>query len=849
MKESLQHAGYGGHERTMPAPRRVVLGSRSFTRRYRGRGARPGWVVLLALLASAAVLVTAAYLLQYLITVQTERDYRADTKLTTVRLARELEQSVRDATTVAERLAKAPSLADALARRPAVWLHDKEEDLRGQLPTVLRVGLFRAGTGDADILDMPDTGYACLDMARRAEASGTAAPAEIHLSGKAGWHVDVMRPIPRSSDGAPAGYLLLSVDGSLLQQNLVATSPARGYLELRQGRDGVSPVVIALRGDPSYRNGMPEDTIPVPGTAWDIAYWSAPLGSLFSSTQGTLDRAVFGGALAVLSLVLFLLFPMTRCPAQRHSTGVVSGVRGLGWYNPPDECLDGSSEPVMALTQPVHLQGKAGTGLPHHLTPVPNERESTVDHGSISTDPVPDKGVTPDASIFRGYDIRGIVSTVLTPEVVYEIGRAIGSEAYERGQQSVLVGRDGRLSSPELAKALSWGLQAAGRDVIDIGRVPTPVLYFATHYLGTSTGVMVTGSHNPPEYNGLKIVMQGETLAGDGIQALRRRLERQELSRGSGDLRAATITQDYLTRITSDVRLVRPLKVVVDCGNGAAGVLAPRLFRMLGCEVTELYCEIDGRFPNHHPDPSQVENLADLIRAVQAQKADVGLAFDGDADRVGVVASDGAIIWPDRVLMLLAIDVLTRNPGAEIIYDVKCSRGLEQVIRKHGGRPLMWRTGHSVIKAKMRETGALLAGEMSGHIFFGERWFGFDDGLYAAARLLEVLAADPRSSSAVFTALPDSVNTPELRVEMAEGEPYRFMERLLAEARFEGARVTDIDGLRADFAEGWGLVRASNTTPSLTLRFEAQDEHVLRSIQQRFREAMRRIDPGLRLPF
>ncbi len=849
MKELPRCAEYSVHERILSGPRRFGLGSRSWIGRSRWRGASLGWVGLPALLASAAVLATAVYLLQYLITVQAEQDYRADTKLTAVRLAGELDQSVRDVAAVAERLAKAPSLADALAKRPAVWLHNKEEDLRGQLPAVLRLGLFRAGADDADILDMPDTGYACLDMAHRAEARGTALPAEIHLSGKAGWHVDVVRPIPSSSDGTPAGYLLFSVDGSMLQQNLAATSPARGYLELRQGRDGISPVAIALRGDPSYRNGLPEDAIPVPGTAWDIVYWSAPLGSLFSSTQGITYWAVFGGTLAVLGLVLFLLFPITRGPAQRHFTGVAGGARGLGWYNPPDECLGGFSEPVMALTQSVRLQAKAGAGLPHHLTPVSNEREYTVDHGSISIDPVPDKGVTPDASIFRGYDIRGIVSTVLTPEVVYEIGRAIGSEAYDRGQQSILVGRDGRLSSLELAKALSWGLQAAGRDVIDLGRVPTPVLYFATHYLGTSTGVMVTGSHNPPEYNGLKVVMQGEALAGDGIQALRRRLVHQELTRGGGDLRTATITQDYLTRITGDVRLVRPLRVVVDCGNGAAGVLAPRLFRMLGCEVTELYCEIDGRFPNHHPDPSQVENLADLICVVQEQRADVGLAFDGDADRVGVVTSDGTIIWPDRVLMLLAIDVLTRNPGAEIIYDVKCSRGLEQVIRKHGGRPLMWRTGHSVIKAKMRETGALLAGEMSGHIFFGERWFGFDDGLYAAARLLEVLAADPRSSGAVFAALPDSVNTPELRVEMAEGEPYRFMERLLAEARFEGATVTDIDGLRADFDEGWGLVRASNTTPSLILRFEAKDKHALRSIQQRFREAMHRIDPGLRLPF
>lgn len=457
--------------------------------------------------------------------------------------------------------------------------------------------------------------------------------------------------------------------------------------------------------------------------------------------------------------------------------------------------------------------------------------------------------VTPDPSVFRSYDIRGVVDTVLTPDAVYEIGRAIGSEASARGQQSILVGRDGRLSSPDLAKALILGLRATGRDVIDIGRVPTPVVYFATHHLGANSGVMVTGSHNPPNYNGLKIVLQGEALSGDGIQALRRRIEQGALQRGKGGLRAFDIAQDYLARITRDVKLARPLKVVVDCGNGAAGELAPRLFRALGCDVTELYCEIDGHFPNHHPDPSQVENLADLVRAVREQRADVGLAFDGDGDRVGVVTSAGAIVWPDRLLMLFAGDVLKRNPGAGIIYDVKCSRGVEQVIRAHGGQPLMWKTGHSLIKAKMRETGALLAGEMSGHIFFGERWFGFDDGLYAAARLLEILAADGRDSSEVFAALPDSVNTPELRVEMAEGEPFAFMARFKELARFEGARVTDIDGLRADFAEGWGLVRASNTTPCLILRFEAVDADSLRGIQTRFRERMLRIEPGLRLPF
>ena len=453
------------------------------------------------------------------------------------------------------------------------------------------------------------------------------------------------------------------------------------------------------------------------------------------------------------------------------------------------------------------------------------------------------------ASIFKAYDIRGIVGETLTPEVVRHIGRAIGSAAAARGQQAVAVARDGRLSGPDFVAALSEGLQAAGRHVIDLGCVPTPLLYFATHVLDTRSGVMVTGSHNPPDYNGFKIVIDGETLSGEAIQDLRRRILAADYADGAGSRSSLDILPRYLARVTEDVRPARPLKVVVDCGNGVAGGAAPRLLRELGCEVRELFCEGDGRFPNHHPDPSQTENLQDLIRAVGEGGADLGLAFDGDGDRLGVVDATGRIIWPDRQMMLYAADILDRHPGAEIIYDVKCSRHLHAVIEAHGGRPCMWKTGHSLIKAKMKADGALLAGEMSGHIFFKERWYGFDDALYTAARLLEILARDPRPPVEVFAALPDAVSTPELRVDMAEGEHFRFMERFAAEARFPDARVSTIDGIRADFADGWGLIRPSNTTPSLIIRFEADDEAALARIQQQFREAIAAVDPGLELPF
>ncbi|MCG6899006.1 MAG: phosphomannomutase/phosphoglucomutase [Gammaproteobacteria bacterium] len=454
-----------------------------------------------------------------------------------------------------------------------------------------------------------------------------------------------------------------------------------------------------------------------------------------------------------------------------------------------------------------------------------------------------------DPAIFRAYDIRGVVDQSLTIAAVRLIGRAIGSEALQRGRDSVVVGRDGRLSGPSLSEALIAGIVSTGCNVKDIGCVPTPVLYFATYYLDTQTGVVVTGSHNPPDYNGLKIVIDGETLSGQSIQSLHERIKAAKFISGEGSVEVINVVPDYIERIRDDVKVTRPLKVVIDCGNGVAGGVMPQLLKGLGCEVTELFCEVDGTFPNHHPDPSKTENMKDLIAAVGANQADVGLAFDGDGDRLGVVTANGRIIWPDRVLMLYAIDILARNPDALIIYDVKCTRHLDTIIREHGGKPLMWKTGHSFIKSKIQESGALLAGEMSGHIFIKERWYGFDDALYAAARLLEILAADERSATEVFAALPDSVNTPEINVAMREGEPPIFINRLLESAHFEGATVSTIDGLRADFSDGWGLVRASNTTPVLVLRFEADNEEALARIMGDFRRVMLQVNKDLSLPF
>jgi phosphomannomutase/phosphoglucomutase len=453
--------------------------------------------------------------------------------------------------------------------------------------------------------------------------------------------------------------------------------------------------------------------------------------------------------------------------------------------------------------------------------------------------------------IFRKYDIRGIVDKSLTTDIVNKIGLAVGSEADEAGIKTIVVGRDGRNSSPDLAKSLISGLTAAGRDVIDIGIVPTPILYYATHFLETGSGVMVTGSHNGPEYNGLKIVLGGTTLSEERINDIYNRIKFGKFSAGSGNIITAEIIPEYVRRITEDIPVSfgNSFKLVIDCGNGAASVVAAQLFRAMGHDVIELFCELDGNFPNHHPDPGQPENLEDLINKVKEEKADLGFAFDGDGDRLGVVDSDGSIIWPDRQMMVFARDVLSRNQGAEIIFDVKCSSHLKQVIESSGGKALMWKTGHSLMKSKMKEVDAPLAGEMSGHIFFAERWYGFDDALYSGARLLEILTNSKVKPVEFFADLPGGVSTPELKIDMPESEHSGFMTELASKISFDEAEIVTIDGFRVEFSDGWGLIRPSNTTPCLVARFEADNSDALARVQGKFKELIQSINPDLAVPF
>jgi phosphomannomutase/phosphoglucomutase len=768
-------------------------------------------------------------------------------------------------------LAKDPDIARLLMAGDSAALQDKEQSLTYLFPAAINVRLLPPEMEDVDLEASPPLGYAALAQMREAERSQQPPPAEFHLYNTPQQHISIVRRVSDPAGRGTVGHLMLSLSGDILDGLLDGVQSLNGYLELQQAGGKGAPVPVATAGDANYRSGEPDAVQAISGSRWQAAFWSGESSVAF---LGMIGLWVIGGTALLATLMVFytqMLFRRLGSGVRQDQVSFVTLMKDARNNQLQRDYTAGLVEMQDTLDFMIRL---ASTGKARTSPVVEREQDeeyaSELETGTPAGEITPDYGtpradnliveepldiadeegnVVIDPSIFRAYDIRGVVGRTLTADAVRQIGRAIGSEAIQRGRNTVVVGRDGRLSGPELVDALVAGLNATGCDVKDIGVVPTPVLYFAAHYLDTQTGVIVTGSHNPPDYNGLKIVIDGETLSGDSIQQLRERIDEDNLISGQGSVENMNVVPDYIERIRSDVHVARSLKVVVDCGNGVAGAVAPQLLRELGCEVSELFCEVDGNFPNHHPDPSKADNLKDLIAAVQEQQADIGLAFDGDGDRIGVVTTQGNIVWPDRVLMLFIADILGRNPGGLIIYDVKCSRFLDRIIREHGGEPLMWKTGHSFIKEKIRESGALLAGEMSGHIFFRERWYGFDDGLYSAARLLEVLGKDARPATEVFASLPDSVNTPELNIPMQEGEPPKFMERLLASAHFEGAQVSTIDGLRVDFPDGWGLVRASNTTPVLVLRFEADEEAALSRIMGEFRRVMLQVDADLSLPF
>mgnify|MGYP000942984760 CR=1 FL=1 len=730
----------------------------------------------------------------------------------------------------------------------------------------LKLRYLNPGSYSQDDSEVPPLSYASLDMLNKAETTSQI-NTEVHLFGAINQHVVMIERVVNNAFEL-IGLLHLSLNVSLLNDLLNGIDLDNGYAELTQRAAGKT-LVLAKIGDESQRQGA-ATTVSVNDTRWIIAYWS---GSSPIMSEGGASSSIIPIILIVLALLLigagvyFVVIKkgssssedvgdlLTYEGAVRAiAEGAHAGVEQLIPHLPKADRITTNLKP---LSQGINTDDATMIVMPPS-EPEASASETTdqADTFDITAEPeqesAPSEPEQPQIApvIFRAYDIRGVVGETLTEAAVYEIARAIGTMAHERGQQGIVVARDGRDSSPELCEALIKGLTSTGRDVIDIGMVPTPVLYFATYHLETGSGVMVTGSHNAAEYNGLKIMLGGNTLSGDDIKDIQNRTISGEHAVGQGDVRHADISADYVRRITEDipVALGSSLKIVVDCGNGVAGTLAPQLLNAIGHDVIELYCDIDGKFPNHHPDPSQPENLKDLVDKVKAEGADVGFAFDGDGDRLGLVDGEGNIIWPDRQLMLLAKDVLSRNQGANIIFDVKCSRYLKSIIESNGGVPMMWKTGHSFIKNKMKEVDAPLAGELSGHIFFKERWYGFDDALYTAARFIEIFTNAKQTPTELFSELPEGVSTPELRMALTEDQHAGFMEELVEKMAVPGVEISDLDGLRIEYSDGWGLARPSNTSPNIILRFEGENEAALERIKSEFRAAIQEIIP-VDLPF
>jgi phosphomannomutase/phosphoglucomutase len=821
-----------------------------------GRTIRGYWLLgVIGLLV--AMLATWAYL-GYQNYVSTQSNNKRQMASIAQMLAGSISTNLQQQLTLIQALARQPGLADFVKGFDETRLANEQARLTRLVPGALRVRLLPAGFNEPDTSETPNMGYASLLLLREAEKSDVALPAELHQFGTAHQHIAIASGISFTQGGQIVGVIHAAYSIEMLQKIFGGLETRFGRIEVQQAPSDKNPLVIIGKGDKPSENEKPDGVFPVKGSIWQVAYWGST--GLQFDLMANLHLIVPGLLLFLLTALLMLRLSQQMTNAlKRDQQTILSLVEAIVVGRPTkvqqaqlgdlQSTLDVMDHQIREFRSVQVEKGKTKRAIPT------DDSDHAIKVEEVVEEPAADRltevaaSVDIPAEIYRAYDIRGIVGETLNEEIVTLLGQGFGSEIYEKGYQSVVVARDTRESSEGLQSALIEGLQASGRDVIDLGMAPTPLLYYAVHELDAECGVMVTGSHNPLQYNGLKLVVGGNTPTQDEIQDLRRQIDAGQLLQGEGSFDSKDIVNEYIDRVTSDTRLGQPLKVVVDCGNGAASVVAPELYRQLGCEVMELYCSPAGDFPNHHPDPSDPRNMQDLQKAVVEHQAALGIAFDGDGDRIGIVDSSGKLIWPDRLLMYLAIDILTREPGGDIIYDVKCSRHLANIVLSNGGRPLMWKSGHSMLKAKMKETHALLGGEFSGHILFAERWYGFDDGIYAGARLLEILSLDYRTSAEVFAELPESLSTPEYVLEMKEKQANEVMAAIEQLPDLPGARMVKIDGLRAEFEQGWGLVRASNTVPALLFRFEANSEEDLAHVQTIFRDMITRIDPGLKLPF
>ncbi|MCG8316258.1 MAG: phosphomannomutase/phosphoglucomutase [Pseudomonadales bacterium] len=793
-------------------------------------------------------------------------------------------------------IAKSDAIRDALTRAADVDTNKErfrvlEEALANYLPHVSNVKVFAKGEAKKDTQATPPISFAQLDLISRAEKKETPLP-EIHPH-ETERFLTLAAAIEHN--GKVIGSLFATFDLKSLTKSYPKVENSWGYLELIQQFTNTQPFVFYQSGNQASKQNQPAE---VSGAIkhWKAAFYPSVAANIAAQQSG-LFFAICGATLGLLIIFIMVSYLSVNRALTQNATKLTSNFNALtnhdktkqnyslSIFNSLSKTIERLFKEYDSQVRHQALKNKdvsessateaLGQGLSRDdvLDIDINDDDHSIFTGEDSDDPLafddnPDamaldvvemadgnstsgpidpKSIPSD--IFRAYDIRGIVGQSLTEDTAHSIGQAIGSEAISKGQTSIIIARDGRSSSESLASALLNGLMSTGINVIDIGMLPTPMLYYATKTLNTQSGVMITGSHNPPEYNGFKVVIADQTLSGEGILALKERIENGNLSHGEGHYETHDISQDYKDRILNDVVLAKPMRVVLDCGNGVSGMVATDILNNLGCSVTTLYGDVDGSFPNHHPDPSKPENLEALINAVKEQEAELGIAFDGDGDRLGVVTASGKIIWPDRLLMLYARDLLSRNPGSDIIYDVKCSRDVAELVSNLGGRAIMSATGHSLMKAKMAETGAAVGGELSGHIFFNDRWYGFDDATYAAARLLEILSMEPFGVDEVFAELPEKVSTPELSIPVSDEKKFTLISRLSEQGQFSDGNMVTLDGIRVDYPDGWGLVRASNTTPSLVARFEADSEEALERIKGIFRDQLRSVDANIEMPF
>ncbi len=776
------------------------------------------------------------------------------------------------------KIAKSPEAIAAIESKDKLKISQTETMLEQFIPQVMKLRLILPDNERLDKSSIPHMGNADFIMAQESVSSVKRQLPVIQGQGK-NRHLALTSVI--KNNDKPVGVVLASLKFDFLQSTLNTYQIPNSYIELKQNK-----VALAAAGNSSEKTGA-DKSIRIPGTSWAIHYWNTTITNqtTFLSFLGMIIFPAFLSCLAcfisfkklkslfnkdqdsLLSIIKDLVsgknvgsYPMHFDGMKEIGSNIIQLNHGVNHQDIQEkEKVDKITKDDI-LDQPLNpsfLGSNINVEEIDNTTPDSNTKTNTptaiskLSENSLADTSTSEPQVNKKETIFKANDIRGIAGESLSKDVVFNIGRAIGSEAKEQQVSTIVIGRDARVSSPELAESLAKGVTSTGVDILDLGLVPSPLVYFVAHHSEGKSGVVITGSHNPPEYNGLKIIINGKVIADDKLKKLATRIDKEDFLTGKeGSVEENTLfVNEYIGIISEDIHLVRPMKIVVDCGNGAAGKLAPLLLKTLGCEVIELFCEFDGTFPNHHPDPNNPANLTDLIKAVQEHKADVGVAFDGDGDRLGVVDSKGNIIWPDRQMMLFAKDVLTLKPGSEIIYDVKCSRHLGEQIVKNGGRPLMCKTGHSFMKAKIKETGAALAGEMSGHIFFNDRWFGFDDALYAASRLIEILSADTRNSADVFADFPNSLNTPEILIKLSEEESLHIMDKIFAEQNFSEGKIIKIDGMRVEFTDGWGLVRTSNSLPALTLRFEADNTEALQRIQSQFKALLVKVKPDITLSF